>query len=261
LARDEASSITSRLLERPTALDEDAASCRLRYAGDERGRGRQNQRARCCCDQHGQAPDRISREKPRGTGQDQRDRQQQQGVAIRQADERSLGGLGRRYHADDTGIGALARGRCGAQLERLAGVERAAPRRLPGRAADRNRLARQRRLVDQGLGAGDHSIDGDDLAGAHDHLIADHNILDRDILNGAPEAAVRPPWRPIGQRLEIPLGARNGIILKHGATRIHDGDNRPRQVLPERQRGHHGDECDGVDAYAPGEEVARHRDQ
>ena len=155
-------------LERSAALDEDAAPRGLGHAGDEGDRCRQDERAGRCRDQHGEAPDRIAGEEPGGTGQDQRDRQQQQGVAVGQADERSLRGLGRRHHSDDAGIGALAGGCCGAQLERLAGVEGAAPRGLPGPAADRDRLARQRRLVDQGLGARDHPIDGDDLARAHE---------------------------------------------------------------------------------------------
>jgi hypothetical protein len=36
-------------------------------------------------------------------------------------------------------------------------------------AIDWDGLAGQRRLIDQGMGVGDHPIDGDHLAGAHKH--------------------------------------------------------------------------------------------
>ena len=92
-------------------------------------------------------------------------------------------------------------------------------------------------------------------------MIADRNVLDRGVLDGAPRPTVRHPRCPVGQRLQVALGARNRIVLQHGAAGIHDGDDGARQTLPKRQRGHHGDECDGVDAHAPGQEVACYRDQ
>jgi hypothetical protein len=227
-------------LELPAALDEDAAPGGLGHAGDEGGWCCQDQRAGGCRNQHGEAADRVAGEEPSGTCQGKRDPQQQQGIAVGQSDKRSLGALARCHHADDAGIGALAGGGCGAQLERLAGIERAAPRRLTGPAADRDGLPRQRRLVDQGLNARDHPIDGDDLARAHEHLLTDRNVLDRSILDGAPDAAVCHPWCPVGERLQVALGPGDGIVLQHRAAGIHDSDDRACQSLAERQGGHHG---------------------
>ena len=70
-------------------------------------------------------------EQPRRAGDDQRHRQQQQRVAVGEPNERRLRRLRRGHHPDDAGIGAFAGGRRGAQLEGLAGIDRAAA--APGR--------------------------------------------------------------------------------------------------------------------------------
>ncbi len=183
--------------ERPATLDEDAAPGSLRYAGDEGDRRGEDQRARGSRNQHGQPSDRVARDEP-GTGcNDERDRQQEQRVAIGQAYERGFGGLGRRDHAHDAGIGALARSRGGPQLERLARVQRSAARKLCLAAIDGHGLAGQRRLVDHGGRTGDHPVDRDDLAGAHQDRIADGHLLDGHILDCGARTAVCNSRRPV----------------------------------------------------------------
>jgi hypothetical protein len=72
----------------------------------------------------------IARQQPRRPGDSEGDGQQQQRVAICEPDERRLGGLRRRHHPHNARIGARACSRDGADLERLAGIERAAQRGL-----------------------------------------------------------------------------------------------------------------------------------
>ena len=169
-------------LERAAALDENALARRLGDAGDEGDRRGQDERARRRRDQHREPADRIARQQPGRAGDEQRDGQEQQGVAVGQTDERRLRGLRRRDQAHDARIGALARRRGGAHLEGLAGIERAAARGLALAAVDRDRLSRQRRLVEHGARAGDHAVHRHDLAGAHQDGIADRDLLDGDVL-------------------------------------------------------------------------------
>ena len=132
--------------ERPATFDEDAAPCRLRYAGDEGDRRREDQRTRRGGDQYRQSPDRVAGEKPGGTGHDKGDRQQQKRIAIGQTNERRLRRLRCRDHADDAGIRAFSGGGCGPELECLTRVERAATRRLSFTAIDRKGLAGKSRI-------------------------------------------------------------------------------------------------------------------
>ena len=133
-------------IERRAALDDDAAACRLRHAGDERDRRSQYERARCGDHQNGETANRISRQHPRQPGDHDRHRQQQQRVAVRQTNERRLGGLRGGDQPDDAGVGALLGRRRRRDLEGVARVERAAAGALAGLARDRDRLAGQRRL-------------------------------------------------------------------------------------------------------------------
>jgi hypothetical protein len=124
-----------------------------------------------------------------------------QRVAICEPDERRLGGLRRRHHPHDACIGALPRRRGGADFEGLAGIERAAQSRFAFPPRNRDRLPRERGLIDDGAGAGDDAIDRDDLAGAYQDGIADRHLLDRDFLDAAFAAQVRHPRRAIDQGL------------------------------------------------------------
>jgi hypothetical protein len=84
-------------LQGAAALDEDAVARRLRDAGDECDRGRQDQRAGRRRDQHRQAANGIARQEPGRSGDSEGDGQQQQRVAVGEPDERRLGGLRRRH--------------------------------------------------------------------------------------------------------------------------------------------------------------------
>ena len=180
-------------LQRSAALDEDALARRLRDAGDEGHGRRQDERAGRRRHQHRQRPDGSPDSSQAAPATSKRDRQEEQGVAVGQADERRLRGLRRGDQAHDAGVGALARGGGGAHLEGLARIERAAARGLALAAVDRDRLSRQRRLVEHGAGARDHAVDGHDLAGAHHDCVADRHGIDGDVSGSVCADAVRDP--------------------------------------------------------------------
>ena len=136
--------------ERPAALDQDAAPRRLRDAGDEGDRRRQDERAGGRGDDHRQRADGIAGEEPGKAGDRDGEGEEEERVAVGEPDEGRLGGLGRRDQADDTGIGALAGGPRRDHLEGFAGIERAAEDRRRFGPLDGHRLAGQGRFVDRG---------------------------------------------------------------------------------------------------------------
>ncbi len=249
-------------LQRAAALDQNAVARRLRDAGDEGDRRREDQRAGRRRDHHREAADGIAGEEPSRARDRERRRQQQEGITVGEADEGSLRGLRRRYHAHDAGIGARPRRRGRAHLEGLAGIERTAQRRLAGPPRHRDRLAGQRRLVDDGGGAGDDAVDRDDFAGAHENGIADRDRLDRHVFEKAVGAVpMRDAGRAVNQGFEVALGAGDREVLEHVAARIHHRDDDAGEVLAEQQSRGHRHEGDGIDADAAGEKVAQHRDE
>jgi hypothetical protein len=168
-------------LERCAALDENAVLCGLRDPGDEGGRRGENERARRGGDQHSQPSHGVAREKPSASRNDERDRQQQKRITVRQSDEWRLCRLCSADHPDDAGICALMSSRGGDDLERLARIEGAASGQLTLSASDWDRLPRQRSIVDHGARTGNDAVDRDDLAGPHQDFITDDDLLYRHI--------------------------------------------------------------------------------
>ena len=139
--------------ERPAALDQD---CKARRAGNPRDEGdrcSQDQWTGRRSDEHSQAADGIARPTPRAAGQYQRHGQQDERIAIGDADERCLGRLRSRYHAP----------------------------RAPAGSGDR--LASQRRRGEGRAFAHDTTVDRDHLAASNEDTITDGYGLDRNILD------------------------------------------------------------------------------
>ena len=242
-------------LQRPAALDQDAAPGRLRDAGDEGDRRRQNQRTRRRRDQHGEAADQIARDQPGDEGERERDGQEDQRIAVGQPHERRLGGLRRGHQAHDAGIGAFAGGRRHRHFKGLAGVQRAAEDGGAARLDHRDRFAGQRQFVDRGRARCDDAVDRNDFAGPHQEPIADGDVADRHLLDAVVDAAMRLARRAIDQRAQIMLGAGNRDILEHIAAGIHQRDDGAGQRLAERQRGAHRHQRDRIDAEPAGQEI------
>ena len=200
-------------LQRPAALDQDAAPSGLRNAGDEGDGSRQNQRTRRRRHQHREAADQIARDQPGGEGKYQRHRQEDQGIAVGQPHERRLGGLRRGHQAHDARIGAFARGRRHRQLKGLAGIQRAGQDGGAARLDHRDRLAGQRRFVDRGRGRADDAVDRNDFAGAYQQPVADRDLGYRHFLDTVTGAAMGFARRAVDQRAQIMLGAGHRDIL------------------------------------------------
>ena len=197
-----------QLLQRPAAFDQDAAPGRPGDAGDEGDRRRQDERAGRGRDQHREAAHQIAGEEPGGAGHRERQRQEQERIAIGEPHERRLGGLRRRHQPHDARIGAFAGDRRRRHLEGLAGIQRAAEELRALRLDHRDRLAGQRRLVDHGAVAADHAVDRNDLAGAHQHPVADRDVADRHVLDARAGQPMRQARRPVDQRAQVVLGAQ-----------------------------------------------------
>ena len=123
-------------------------------------------------------------QQPRQPRDNDGQRQQEQGVAVGQTHERRLGGLRRSDQADNASIGALRGGGRGLHLEGIARIECAAMGIVAVCTRNGYRLARQRRLIDNGHRRHDEPVDRNDLAGADKNSIADRDVADGNILDG-----------------------------------------------------------------------------
>ena len=162
-----------RTLQRSATLDKDAPPRRLRDPCDKRDRCSQDQRARGRRNQHRKAADQIARDEPGEQRDAQGDGQEDQRIAVSEANERGLRGLCRGDQPHDTGIGAFAGGcRC-RHLKRLAGVQGAGEHGAAAGFGHRDRLPGQCRFIDGRRLRDDHAIDGNDLARPYHELVAD----------------------------------------------------------------------------------------
>ena len=244
--------------QRAAALDENAAPCGLRNAGDEGDRRGQDQRTRRRGHQHGEATGQIVRDQPGNQGNDERYRQENQRIAIGKPDEWRLCGLRRRHQPHDAGIGAGTRFRRRRQFEGLPGIQRAGEQGHATRLADRDGLAGQRGFVDRRCSRYDDTIDRNDLAGPDHQQVADRDCGYRHVLDVVIAPSVSLARRAVDQRTQIMLGSRHRNILEHVAAGIHQRHDGPGQRLTERDGRAHRDQRNGVDPETAGQEVAEH---
>ena len=119
---------------------------------------------------------------------------------------------------------------------------------MPAAHRDRQRLAGQRARVDDGLRARRRAVDGDDLAGAHDHDVARPDLVDRDLL----DAVADPQLRDLGGALRPARSARAARAARRSSSSAcaageHQPDHRAGELLAERERADHRDQRDRVD--------------
>ena len=181
-------------------------------------------------------------------GDDQRDRQEEAGVAVGHAHERRALALRLLDEPHERGVRALGGGAIGAHVERRAGVGGAAQHRHAAAQRDRQRLAAERARVDDRLGADDRAVDRDHLAGAHEHDVARHDRVDRHLRERVVDAQLRDPRRTLDQPRQLAPGAAGRRRLERRAAGEHQPDHRSGELLAERQRADHRHERDRVDA-------------
>ena len=67
-------------------------------------------------------------------------------------------------------------------------------------------------------------------------------------------------WASLGARIDegpqAALRTRDRVVLKHRPAGVHEGDHDPCERLAQRNRAAHCQEGDGVDAEAPGHQIA-----
>ena len=232
-----------------------------RDPGDDRDRRGEQQGTRRGDDEHGERAAGASGRGPRDPGDDEGERDEGQRIAVREACERRLGAARLGDEADDAGVGALRGGRERDEIERGAGVDRAARRAIAGRALDRTGLAGERRLVEDRRAALDAAIHRQDLARLDDETVPRAELLDRH----DDEAAVRVPMRrlrgPLDECGELAFRAPGRVVFERPAGRDHEPDDRAREIFAQSEGAGEGEQGDEVDAEFPAPQALRHRPQ
>ena len=235
-------------LDHAAALDDHPGARGPRDTGDERDRGGEDQRARRCDDEHGDRAHGVAARGPGGAGHEQRDREEDRGVAVGEPHEGRLLRLGLADEADEVRVRALG-GRTGrAQLEGIGGVRGAAPRHPASVDRARQRLSGERRFVDDGLVRDDDSVDRHDLTGAHDHDVAHDEIVHGDLLEGVAAPPRGHARGALDERRQLAPGPARRHLLERVAAGQHQRDHRAGEVLAGRQGAGDRHERDRVHA-------------
>ena len=195
--------------ERSAALDHDAPPRGLGYAGNERHRCREDERARRCRNEHGKAANEVAGNQPRNRRHGNRDGQKDDRVAVGKPHERRLCRLRRRYQAENAGVGAGAGIRRSDHFEGVAGIERSAIDRRALAFCHRDGFTGQRGFVDRRRRGTDDPIDRNDFSALDKKFVGNRDVGDRNILDAVIEPSMRDARRTIDKRAQIALGARH----------------------------------------------------
>ena len=154
-------------------------------------------------------------------------------------------------------VGALGRRAERAQLEGGACGRRAAADVAAAMDRDRQRLAGQRRLVDDRLVALDHPVDRHHLARAHEHDVVGGDLVDRHLHELIAAAKSADARGPLDQRRQLTPRPPVRRLLQRVPAREHQRNHSARQVLAESERARHRDERDRVDADVAAQQRAQ----
>jgi hypothetical protein len=248
-------------LDRPRALDHDPGAGRAGEAGHQRDRRGEDERARGGDDEDGERTDGIPGDRPGGAGDQGRRRQEERRVAVGHAHERRPLALRLLHQPNQRRVSALGGGTQRTHLEGRPGAGGAAPHLAAPMRGHRQRLAGQRRFVDDGLVAQDETVDRDNLARANEHDISRDDVVDRHRFQAILATDERHPRRPLDERAQLAPRAPVGHLLERVAAREHERDHRPGEVLAEGERAGHRDERDRIHADIAAHDHPRHRDR
>ena len=127
----------------------------------------------------------VARDGPGDPGDDQRERHEEDGVAVRHAHEGRLGRLGLLDQADDARVRAVFGRGGGEQVEGCTGVDRPGAHRVAGLAGGQARFTGQGQFVEDGRIADDRAVDRDHLAGLDEQPITHGDVRDLAVLDAA----------------------------------------------------------------------------
>ena len=244
----------------PASFDDDARPCGAREPCDESDRRREDQWAGGCDDHHREALGWIAGSEPGEPGDEKREREEVRGVAIGEPREPCAVDLGRADETDDRGVRALGRRRSHAEVERISCVRRPRANGPVVPDGDRQGLSGECRLVENGFATRHGAVGGDDLARANRDEISGYEGLDQYLLQAVTDVAVRATWCSLDQETELAAGASGRPRLEGSASGHHEGDDRGREELAERECPDDCDERDRVHSDVAAEERARRRD-
>ncbi len=202
------------VLERLTALDEDAVARRAPDRGHDGNRDRDDERARAGDDEQRERP--VG---PRVEAAAERDPEEQDGErpgehqgrvhaceAVDEALRRRARALRLVHERRDPREGGVAGRPRGAHRQRALRVQRPGEHGAARLLVDRHRLTGDGRLVDAGAPAGDLAVEGDALARAHGEARADRDLLDGDQALSRRRRRRCVPARARGRRARRPSG-------------------------------------------------------
>ena len=112
----------------------------------------------------------------------------------------------------------------------------------------RQRLAGQRRLVDDGLVTLHETVHRHDLAGSHEDDISLHYLVDRHLLERVITADEGAAGRALDEGGQLASRTPVRDRLERVTAGEHESDDRAGEILAQRQRTGHRDERDRVDA-------------
>ena len=246
---------TRQPLEGGAALHDDAATRGARQARDDRDRRGKDQRTRRGNDEDRDGAHEIAGDRPGAPRQDQAHEQERARVPIRESNERRARRLGCRNEADDACVGAFARRRGGAQVERSAGIDHATAHRVADAVLDRQRFTRQRALVEDDVVGFGQPVDRHHFARLDQQEIPGANIVERRRRQAAVDVPVDDPWCALQQRAQLPTRERRRSGLERPPAREHHRDDRAGQILVHDQSAdecEHGDRVDADPAVSSG---------
>ena len=149
----------------------------------------------------------------------------------------------------DPGIGALGGAARGQEIERLPGVRRAAHHWLIMPPLDRDRFARQGRLVENSKAACDGSIDWNDIPLANQEAVAGRYGVELDLFELAAAMANGRTRHAREESGHLSPRSAFGKAFEILAAGIHQGHNHGCQLLAKDQRCAHRERRDDVKAH------------
>jgi len=176
-------------LQRLAVLEQDTGLGPFAHADHDRGRRRQSHRARAGDDQHGDHAHQRGREvasrrqpdEEHDDGDGDHHRHEHRRNLVGDLLDRRLAALRLLDQADDLSQRRLPpHARC-PELEQPLFVDRGPDHFHPRQLIDRQALAGNHALINSAVTLQHHAVDGDLLAGAHDHLVPDSHLRHRDI--------------------------------------------------------------------------------
>jgi len=147
--------------------------------------------------------------------------------------------------------------------DRARSVDRSREHGLAGGARHRHALSGQRRLVEARLVRQEDTVDGNDLRGAHQQLVADRDLVGGKIpclIARARTADMRDLRRAIQQRRQLTSRTAARVVFERLAAGEHEHDDQRRDRLTDREGRDHGDDGEHVESDMTAHHVADHAD-